>query len=123
MTRIPRYNPLLSWNVGVILTIISILTLGTLHSWPLWQRLTPGVITVTWFVVKFRGSRLERFADRMEETDGRACLKCLYDLNELGDSGVCPECGEPFSAEKLNDAREMMQAALTTRLRGDESGD
>lgn len=27
---------------------------------------------------------------------GRACVNCVYDLNGVGDGGVCPECGRPF---------------------------
>jgi len=27
---------------------------------------------------------------------GRACTNCLQDLNGLGDTGRCPECGRAF---------------------------
>lgn len=29
------------------------------------------------------------------------CLNCLYPLTGLQDSGVCPECNEPYTRERL----------------------
>ncbi len=33
------------------------------------------------------------------ENDYRMCLKCGYVLSNMGASGKCPECGEPFDIE------------------------
>ncbi|GMV26127.1 MAG: hypothetical protein AMXMBFR58_21580 [Phycisphaerae bacterium] len=120
VVRIPRYNPLMSMYVGVLLVFISFAGFAGLRGW---QRFVPGGISLVWLVVRLRGNRLERLVDRLDETDGWFCLKCWYDLNDLGDSGVCPECGEPFSAKDLDEAREILEAALAKRMRGNENND
>jgi hypothetical protein len=33
--------------------------------------------------------------------DGRFCLGCGYHLDDLGDSGRCPECGTEFDITKV----------------------
>ena len=39
---------------------------------------------------------LRRIKRAVHATSGRACTHCVYNLNGLGDAGVCPECGRPF---------------------------
>jgi|GEM_PF-2383329 len=42
----------------------------------------------------WRGQR--RIKRAVAASSGRACVNCVYDLNGLGDTGACPECGRAF---------------------------
>jgi hypothetical protein len=58
------------------------------------------------FLWAFLVSWLRRSARRQDETDvvglnRRVCLKCRYDLSQLGDEGSCPECGMAFALPLL----------------------
>ena len=33
-------------------------------------------------------------------TNGRLCARCGYDLTALADTGICPECGNPYDLEQ-----------------------
>lgn len=46
-------------------------------------------------------SRLSR---RLQQSDGRLCPRCHYNLAGLTDEGHCPECGEPYSPDQLAEA-------------------
>lgn len=46
---------------------------------------------------------------RVRATGGCCCTRCGYGLASLGDEGVCPECGEPFT---LDATREAWNAAF-----------
>lgn len=41
---------------------------------------------------------------------GRVCTSCVHDLQGLGESGSCPECGRPFEIER--DRRAWAQAGV-----------
>ena len=36
----------------------------------------------------------------MQKVDNLACSKCGYDLTGLDRLGVCPECGQPYDAQR-----------------------
>jgi hypothetical protein len=33
---------------------------------------------------------------------GAVCLRCTYDLSTLAETGVCPECGDPYSRSHVS---------------------
>lgn len=35
---------------------------------------------------------------------GKLCPRCLYDLEQLGDSGLCPECEQPYTSDEVKRA-------------------
>jgi RNA polymerase subunit RPABC4/transcription elongation factor Spt4 len=45
-----------------------------------------------------------RLCRRLQESDGRLCPRCHYNLTGLTDEGHCPECGEPYSPDRLAEA-------------------
>lgn len=45
-------------------------------------------------VLVWRGYRRIRAA--VVAASGRACVKCVHDLNGVGEEGRCPECGRAF---------------------------
>jgi hypothetical protein len=64
----------------------------------IWRGIIPPVawlpfVPVTWWYAKKR----KELKARIAQTGGHMCLACDYDLRELDDNGVCPECGEMFS--------------------------
>jgi len=55
--------------------------------------MAPGILLVTLWIV-LRGYR--RIKPAVVAASGRACVGCVHDLNGLGNSGTCPECGRAF---------------------------
>lgn len=43
-------------------------------------------------------------------SEGRLCTGCTHNLQDLGESGACPECGRPFEIER--DRRAWKQAGI-----------
>ncbi len=46
---------------------------------------------------------IKALRERLPEHEFMLCLRCGYDLRNLPDSHLCPECGEPFSRAELWD--------------------
>lgn len=77
----------LSWTVASVIFAASMLI-----SIMLWSR-----------------SPVQKAMDAFDATGNQTCPECLHDLRGLESPGKCPECGEPFSAEVLERARELLQ--------------
>jgi hypothetical protein len=55
---------------------------------------------VMWMIARTRGKRIVLASQK------RICPGCLYDLRTLEESGLCPECGRPYTPSSLKDAWE-----------------
>lgn len=43
--------------------------------------------------------KARRVRRQFAEANGRLCTHCAYIVGPMGDTGICPECGEQFNAE------------------------
>jgi hypothetical protein len=59
---------------------------------------------------------------RLQASGCVMCPHCEHDLNGLADEGVCPECGEPFSASGLAEAWSILLPRFYRRLQRDRAG-
>jgi len=57
-----------------------------------------GLLAIGSFVMGVTRRRVRR---QLAATDGRVCIGCRGSLAGLGESGVCPACGESFDAAEL----------------------
>lgn len=68
---------------------------GLFRVLPLTLILVPWLIFLPLWFWRVRRLRRALFASRF-----RLCTHCTYDLSSLGESGTCPECGNPFDAAR-----------------------
>ncbi len=65
---------------------------------PLWA--LPGIplaiVTTTFGAFWYARRCTDRMKRAVRAVSGRACVGCVYDLNGMGETGACPECGQPF---------------------------
>lgn len=70
-----------------------------------WQGMYAWVIAFLVAVVHgtcvFREHRLKRRVESVLQTGGSVCENCLYILKTDRETGLCPECGEPYGPETL----------------------
>jgi len=51
---------------------------------------------------------LSRIRRAVTTSKGRSCMRCVYNLRGLGETGACPECGHPFC---IDEDRELWSMA------------
>ncbi|HLP85172.1 MAG TPA: hypothetical protein VK157_12555 [Phycisphaerales bacterium] len=58
-----------------------------------------------------------RFVAKVHARDYRVCWKCGYDLRDLQQQGICPECGSAFTMTELREkwSRFERETAGTSR--------
>lgn len=65
---------------------------------PLWA--LPGIplaiVTTTFGSIWYSRRCTAGIKRAVQAASGRACVRCVYDLGGLGDTGECPECGRRF---------------------------
>ncbi len=45
-----------------------------------------------------------KLARKLRAGDGKFCIHCGYNLNDLGETGNCPECGDPFEIAEVQNS-------------------
>ncbi len=79
---------------------------------PLWA--LPGIplaiVTTTLGTIWYSRRATARIRRAVQAASGRACLACVYDLNGMGATGACPECGRRFDIAA--DRRSWEQARM-----------
>jgi len=54
------------------------------------------IVTTTFGAIWYSRRRTARIKRAVRAASGRACVGCVYNLDGLGDTGQCPECGRRF---------------------------
>lgn len=62
------------------------------------------------FAFGFLRRARQRDLDQLRKEEYRVCLHCRFDLKDLSDSGVCPECGNAYEPDQLRRSWEWKYA-------------
>jgi predicted RNA-binding Zn-ribbon protein involved in translation (DUF1610 family) len=92
----PRYASASAlWSraaVAVVGTGLIVACLGVAPDWVCPCSIVGAILC--WFMGAISN---HRFARKVQAGEHSLCLRCGYDLRGTSESGVCPECGEPFT--------------------------
>ena len=68
----------------------------------MWSALIIPAVTVGPLFVgtEIQRRAMARIRRAVATSKGRSCMRCVYDLRGLGDSGACPECGHSFCIDQ-----------------------
>lgn len=95
----------LLWIVAVVYMYFSLRTIGRPRLWLFHNPAFTYVLIVPMFAPFIAlAITVRRLRRRLQRLDYRMCLCCEYDLHDLPDDGVCPECGKPYSRSKTIEA-------------------
>lgn len=109
--KLPSTSPRLSRTAWVVMGCVLIVALFLNYASKDGQvrGILPFIVLLV-FAVTYATARapIRVMIDAFEATGNRTCPRCMYDLRGLDDAGECPGCGEPYSPELLEWARERL---------------